>query len=46
MKLEATHGLSLLLPGVAGLGLWGILSAQWSDLTRARRKIARKKSGG
>jgi hypothetical protein len=38
-----TSGLSLFLPAVVGLWLFGILAAQWRDLNAARRKLARSK---
>ena len=37
MLVPRTDGLSLLLPVVVGLWLYGILSAQWSDWVKARR---------
>jgi hypothetical protein len=41
IKLEDTNGLSLLLPVVVGFWLGGILSVQWRDLAKARKKFAR-----
>ena len=40
MLVPGTNGLSLFLPVVVGLWLYGIFSAQWTDFKRARRKKA------
>ena len=41
MLVPRTNGASLFLPLVVGLWLYGILSAQWRDWVKARRKLAR-----